>query len=122
MKTQMRSVYNCLIWGIWQAKDTPRTEAESSIVNSIITSAFGGARKSDSWLWFASAHEIGFEPGFQDWSNNSKPWLAFLDGSLVERILELADQVHQAFDGRPELLTLDEIPPATNAKMTHSDK
>ena len=95
---------NQLIWGFSRVSDeVARDNTRWGEINTLMAERFGGNKQSDWWPWWAYAgHHLKSE--YLDWKDNKEPWLAILNGSLVDEICLLAKEVKMLFKDS-ELLT-----------------
>lgn len=59
----------------------------------------------ESWYSYLPDYELGVE--MKNWWISPKPWVSIMDGSLVEKITDIAVRVYKAFsDAAPNQLHL----------------
>lgn len=89
---------NGLIWGVAASREKIG-DSKADDIKQVMDEAFGQARSSANWVWFAFANEKSFD-GYRDWHLNTKPWLDIEDGTLAIRVAEIAQQFADAFSTR----------------------
>ncbi|WP_295393159.1 PD-(D/E)XK nuclease family protein [uncultured Thiodictyon sp.] len=89
----------------------PRAEITRKM--TILFGASAPVGINDHWIWFRYPDGIDvlgfrFDEEFRHWSNHPKPWIAMRDGTLADKILQIADMVRDAFRGHMHLLMPDD--------------
>ncbi len=94
-----------------------KSQAERAEIHRVMTSIFGpsdniSAESALQWIWYHYPNGIvvqgfHFVEEFRNWSNHPEPWIAMRDGTLAEKILEIANMVRDAFRDRMYLLMPD---------------
>lgn len=91
-----------LFWGIAKRDESVTRDSESwDGIRSVMDHAFGQGRHdgSDWWPWYSTATDQALDADqIDDWWSDSAPWIAINDGTLVDKIVDLACRVHQAFE------------------------
>ncbi len=98
---------NQFFWGISRDNKQYNNQHVWAEVNKLMSTHFGSTKSTANWPWYSYLpdHEFGIE--MKNWWISPKPWVSIMDGSLVEKITDIAVRVHKAFsDATPNQLHL----------------
>jgi hypothetical protein len=95
--------------------DVEKSANAKAEITRVMTSLFGASCPvgiTDHWIWYRYPDGIDvqgfrFDEEFRHWSNHPKPWIAMRDGTLADKILQIADMVRDAFRDHMHLLMPD---------------
>lgn len=84
-----------LYWGI-RRKDVSVVHDKTlwNEINQVMSEQFGPGKQSPWWPWWVY---YDLEKDFKNWETSPKPWEAVQNGSFVEQVLKVSNEVNQHF-------------------------
>jgi len=109
-----RAGLNSMLWGVCRERDSvTRSDEIWSRISGTMNSKFWPSRGDINWAWYSAIPDPRFDKEYMHWGTSARPWIAMSENGedrLVSKIVRIAKEVHQAFDGHYDWLRPTRIP------------